>query len=74
VDSASKLRSVKLAPSPTSTEPVMDSRQPVDPETQRVLTFIRELRRDHVRTHSDPDVLKSQTIESVLAWAKNLKQ
>jgi hypothetical protein len=76
--SAIKLLSINLVPSPlpanaSSPEPTASSSSFIDPETQRVLAFVRQLRKAReVRVH--PEDVKRQVAEAALEWAKNLKR
>jgi hypothetical protein len=73
MNAASKLRTLKLAPVSPDDAAAGDGAKPLDADTQRVLDFIRELRKEHSKNHPDPEVLKNELIESAVAWARNLK-
>ncbi len=73
---ATKLVSARLVLTPpvaaTSAEPTAGPASLADPETQRVLAFIRQLKASTVRM--DPEVVRRQVAEAGLEWAKNLKR
>jgi hypothetical protein len=76
-DCALKLLSLTLVRKPrTGTEPHSESAGSsasfVDPETQRVLEFIRRLRSERgPLVQADPEVIKRQVAAAALEWAKN---
>jgi hypothetical protein len=76
---AVRLLSISLSPKPEAgtapqSEPVIGSTSFVDPETERVLAFIRRLRaaRGPV-VEKDAELIKRQVAEAALQWAKNIK-
>jgi hypothetical protein len=77
---AVKLLSITLVPHPlaataSDAEPASGSASFVDPDTQRVLAWIRQLRSGRPRVvPTDPEVVKRQVAAAALEWAKNLRR
>ena len=76
---ANKLLSINLSHkpktvTPAQAEPVNRSTSFMDPETQRVVDFIRRMRvaRGSV-VEKDPELIKRQLAEAALEWAKTAK-
>jgi hypothetical protein len=75
--SAVKLLSISLRPKPYGAaaphpQPTADPASLVDPETQRVLAFVRRLRAARASSaEADPEVIKRQIAEAALQWAKS---
>ena len=73
---ATKLLSIKLSPRANTVPPAQDPSAPVstsyvDPETQRVLAFIQQLRGARGQAvEKDSDIIKRQIADAALEWAK----
>lgn len=78
-DSALKLLSIRISqPAAVVSAQSQSAIGPepfLDPETQRVIAFVRELRagRDPA-VQRDPEVVKRQVAEAALRWAKNARR
>lgn len=74
---ATRLLALKLTPTPlpamATGEQTAGTTALADVETQRVLAFIRQLRKN-APVRADPEVVKRQVAEAALEWAKNLKR
>lgn len=73
-DAASKLRSTSITtPRPSSSFLAPGPVPPHDPESAKVLAFIRDQRRARTTAIPDPDALKNELVRSALDWVQKLR-
>ena len=76
-NSAIKLQSITLSPPGqlfAEADAIAAPTTPTDPETAKVLAFIRDQREGRVSVRTDPNIFKNEVVRSALDWAEKMKQ